>query len=363
MNDLDNDLRDALSARAAAVTHDPGAYAAVVARRARRRRGWSAFATAGLAATAVAAGGVVATRPPEPAAQPTPAAPAPAHVAGVYDDVISFSEPDNLRDHVGMRPAGHRATAVAAAGDGRLFYMASVADEACASTLNRVTVEPGHTVNAPVRRGAILGEITAMALSPDGARLAYTLRRRIGRSTTCAAAADLHVRHLATGAERVWRAGSPPTPADAPLRPASLSWSPDGRFVSLGARHTAVDTAAAGTTLRAEETAVARFGRRQCLLHDRSYRGRTGQLAGVAICPGLHPGVYVLDGDVATRLLFRTPSEGHFVIGEVAFDRSGDHAFLLIRHGGERAVLYRWDSDTGLRPVDTRGRDLAGIDW
>jgi hypothetical protein len=361
MSDIETALRDALSARAAAVTPDPDAYAAVLRRRDRRpaARLRGALVVAGAGATVaavVAALAVVTADPPRPAPPAaTAVAPAPRTVVAVMGGSAFFLDSDRPQDGgAGANPASATVTSVAAVGDDRMYYSAASPRQGCTSVLTRLGYDAPHltiTSSEPVGPYRVPGRITDMAVSRDGARLAYVAATGAGCDV-----AELRVRDLRTGRERVWRGGADPGPN---LVLQSLSWSPDGRRLAYTAGlcctgvagFRVLDPAAPGADYLAPasrgEAAGTPDADYACFLVAPGYRGATGELAAVRVCvdqtgrrPGtsgvvrVDPGTGAVLGD-----LFALP--GDDPDARLAFDASGDHAFVERGTGGTYA-LYRW---------------------
>jgi hypothetical protein len=378
MNDVETRLRDALAARAEAIRTDPEAYAAVVRRR--ERRGVRRLVTVGVTGLSVAAVAIaVVVVRPAPAPAPPVTTPAPARGLAQAPDVFVALVDGEARMYrsaepstpVRFRPAGSITTAVAAFGDGRRFLTATTND--CRTTFTQwdktgVLVESGALLTdvEPVPGIEAAGSVPRMAVSPDGAKLAYVLQVR-SDDGTCDTSGQLRVRDLSSGAEQVWTAPDDP---GTPFRANTLSWSPDGRRLALGQQLPVLDVTQPGGTIKyqpMEEVTVP--GNDVCGLDVRVFRGPAGQSAGVVRCsndPGAEPetSVYVLrdDGRVGQRL-FTLPA-GAPNGWSVSFDRSGAHAFAWPQSAprGSRP-LYRWDRGHGVHRVDTGGTEFDWIDW
>jgi dipeptidyl aminopeptidase/acylaminoacyl peptidase len=261
-----------------------------------------------------------------------------------------------------LTPGPDATTAVAALPERDLYAYASRVDRACAVTL---TVVRNGRAEPPLR---IEGDLTELAFAPDGARLAYVVRggARCDRAT-------LHVRTLATGAERVWDDGYGTTAhVVGGTFVQHLSWSPDGTRLAYDdgvccalsdEGYRVLDVAAPGQTF----TAPPRHGGAQpdgygtCVTYGVTYRGRTGALAGIHACMGpddeTPPAgrLVVLDeatGAVTAELatLPVLASGDRYTV--VAFDPSGDTA--LLRGGPEDrpGTVWRWTRAGVVRVAD-----------
>ena len=371
MNDLEHALRDALDARATAVTTDPAAYGAVVRRRERRRlRRWTTLAVAGAAATA-AVTGVVVLRPAPRAddAARQPLAPPPRVMAAVVDGRLVFSDPATGTPHRGFGggPATYDITSVTAS-DGRFYTGATRTTRAgaCWSLLNRFTADvKARSISTTDVAGAnpLRGHITGVTVSPDGRSLAYAVKVA-HPDGQCSARQEVRVRDLATGAERTWTR-DPEATISTPVV-TTPRWAPDNRHLVLGGGFAVLDTAAPATTYGLDDQDQVSIGRDRCEVSARVYHPRTGtELVGTK-CGFEHPeleGLYELGPDrrKTARLLFQSGG-GENRVHAVSFDASGDHALVLIGDIAGNA-LFRWDRDAGLRLVSARGDGVEQVAW
>jgi hypothetical protein len=381
--DLTARLADALTARATTVLPDPRAYERVVARRNRRRvLRWS-----GVAGTAVATAAVVTlvallvSHAPVSLPPAGRVAPAPTYAIALLDGGGLVVETATFAGLNGANPQGLDVTAVAAQGDSYHFWAAAAKPEGCHSELFGVThtYTPGEDrtdlFNPP--GGKVRGEVDAMAATSDGARLAYLLRTGPSCDTP-----ELHVRDLHTGADRTWGFGAD---AQDPSLGTSLSWAPDGRHVAYttGGREVRVlDTTAPGDDLLAPAWVDAPFtdprpgGHAPCDVEAVAYRGLTGDLAAYVRCYGDPPqeSGFVATYDPATGRPGTVLFDVSVNVARLAFDRSGDHAYVespgsrgsadLNGRAGPHVVMQRWDRGGALRPVDTGQHRVAyGISW
>ncbi|MDQ1713188.1 MAG: hypothetical protein QOE45_2638 [Frankiaceae bacterium] len=383
MNDLETALRDAFSARAAAVTQDPAAYGAVLDRRSRRvsyrLRAGLAVAGVAVAATSVVVAVALVTRgaPPRPVPPATqPPAPPPRIVVAVTSGAAFFLESDRPDDGGGgARPADGTVTAVTAVGDGT-YYSASSPARGCTTSLTALRYEPdSHTITSKEPKGAytVPGRVTDLAVSRDGTRLAYAAESGPG-----CAVAELRVRDLTTGRERVWTGGADP---GSELFLQSLSWSPDARHLAytaglccggtLGFR--VLDTTAPGADYLAPPSLGESVGARdqavECSLAAPAYRGLTADLTAARTCvdqAGARQDtstVVVVDPVTGAVLheLFTVPGGG--LVSRVAFDPSGDHAFVE-RGGGTTSVsIIRWTTGEPARVLDLGTPRARGLAW
>lgn len=380
MSDVETRLRDALAARATTVQGDPGAYAAVVRRR--ERRGVRRVVAVGVAAASVAAIAVTVAvaRPvpdPAPPASPAPVAPAPAVFTALIDGKAALFHSDGYDRFRSAVPVGYRTTSVAAYGDGRRFVSAAL--KGCTTTFTHFEITkdlPNHrsTFSDAVPGGDIAGRVMQMAVSPDGTRLAYALRLPLADGR-CGNAGQIRVRDLRTGKEQSWDDGRPVTSETDPFYLSSLTWSADGRRLSLGERISDLDTTLPGAKveyLQYENHDVP--GYELCAIDDRLFRGATGRTVLLLRCmkdldaKGSMQNI-AFDYDPVTgrvgEQLFALPlRRGQMDPWFLSFDRSGDHAFLKVLDatGGTKRV-YRWDRGAGVREVDLRGKDVEQIAW
>jgi hypothetical protein len=379
MTDLADRLADALSARATAVLPDPRAYERVVARRRRRRVtrwapvGAAALATAGVVALAMILPGGDHT-PAPPAVGPSEPGGAPAQFIAVVDGKAAIYDSAKPDGQSSFTPTGYRTTAVAALGDDLHYWSASAAANGCRSLL-QATDHSGVTFTAHDLKGGdgVAGEVDALAVTDDAARLAYTLRT----GPQCDRY-ELHVRDLRTGADRAWK--FPASTSSTSLRE-SLSWSPDGRhlaYLTGCCEPRELDTTAPGSDVLAPKwhEGQVRDPRRagvECEVQAAAYRGTTGDLVAYVRCGG---GEYTADyafagtydpatGKIGTVLFDNAP----FFVQRLAFDRSGEHALLGAGNGtsveGEPdpLVLWRWDMGGDPRTVDAVEDPVFGVDW
>lgn len=376
MSDVETRLRDALAARATTIQGDPGAYAAVVRRR--ERRGVRRLVTVGVAAASVAAIGValVVTRPVGDPAPPASPAPAPEQMGVVVDDEVRQYDAATRRPGQTMTSTDSRGTSVAAYGDGRRFVAAE--QKGCTTRFVEFTVlDPRSVGRAAAPGGDVAGRVMKMAVSPDGTRLAYSLRLPLADGR-CGNASQIRVRDLRTGAEQSWDDGRPVTRETSPFHISSLTWSADGRRLSLGTRFAVLDTTRPGAKVEYldYETSYDVPGYEDCVAADRLFRGATGRTVLLLVCTkdvvkskGARRGIAVDYDPVTGRIgeqLFALPMTGLMDPWFLSFDRSGDHAFLgLFDVGSDPAVtrVYRWDRGAGIRQVDFGGKDVEQIGW
>jgi hypothetical protein len=385
MNDLDTILRDALDARAAHVAHDPDAYAGILRRRERRRRTRWAVPIGAVAATAAVVGIVaVVVRAPRTDSA-VPAGGVPRNVVTVRqvsaDTVeVAVVGADDLAGRPVARmsaPAGQDALrAVTAVGDDHTFYAAWTSVAVCRSGLYRLSAPSGGS--APVLN--VDGDVTGLAVSPDGRRIAYSMWAEGPGESFCGGTHELHVRDLASGQERVWA-----TTSAGALRTFSivgLAWSPDGRYVAFGYGDQEVhriDTAAAPGTLpslppdplvtNVDENGLPAAGT-TCHTATPAYLP-TGELVAAYHCvdnrtqAGGPVRLVVLDPVTRRpgRTLFTYPAGTQ--PQWLALDPTGAHALLGVTTpsaDGDTRQVYRWDAGTAPREVPG-GNVARSADW
>jgi hypothetical protein len=368
---LDERLRAALAFRAAQARPDPTLYARVLDRRRRRRRATALVpaVTAGVVALAVAAVAVTApdaARPPTASGTPGSVAPAPLAAVVTKDGPFRF---DATTGRLGEEFGPWRTTtAVAAAGDGTRYAFAeptastdAQAHDACAGTIYLVRFgTEGSTQEGSVPTE---GPVADLAFSADGTRLAYVVRRA-AKDGGCARA-ELHVRTLATGAERVWTDGI--AAGDIVMGGTyaeQLSWSPDGRHLAYvageccagGGGFRVLDVTAPGESFLAPpEHGTYAPGDPSCGIVAVAYRGRTGELGAVRSCAAEEMTydlvtVAEADGAVTATLARLDVAELDFV-SELAFAPSGDAALVLVGRPDKPGGLLRWTSGGDVRRV------------
>jgi hypothetical protein len=348
MNDVETTLRDALTARATTVTHDPDAYAAILRRRERRHLSRWARPIGAVAAVAAVVGVVaVVVRAPHRDAV-VPAGGVPRYVVTARPlsaraaEVVVVDADDLAGQPVArMGPPTDRDVlrVFAAAGDDHTFYAAWASADTCRSAVYRLAAPSGGTTRAL----DVAGDVTGLAVSPDGRRIAYAMWADGPAESFCGGTHEIHVRDLASGRERVWA-----VPSAADLRIHSivgLVWSPDGRYVAFAYADRAVhriDTTAAagalpslppdpqvtgvdesglppaGTTCYTATPAYLPTGELVAAYHCADNRTQVAEPLRLVVLDPVtrHPG----------RTLFALPARSQ--ARWVAFDRSGRHAFL-----------------------------------
>jgi hypothetical protein len=373
MTDLETALRDALSARATAVVPDPDAYAAVLRRRARRRLTRWVRPIGAVAATAAVVG-IVAVAVRAPDRDPlVPAGSVPRHVVAVRRAPTDPFEVAVVRaDDIAGRPVARMSApadlanlrAVAAVGDDRTFYAAWSSIDECRARLYRLSAPSGDA--APVLD--VAGEVTGLAVSPDGLRIAYSVWGDGPGESICGGTHEVHVRDLASGQERVWATAS------GALRTYSivgLDWSPDGRYVAFGYGDQEVhriDTTTAPVVLpslppdprvtNVDENGLPAAGT-TCLTATPAYLP-TGDLVAAYHCvdnrtQAAEPTRLVVLDPVTRRpgrtlLTYPAGTQPQWL----ALDPTGAHALLGVTTpsaDADTAQVYRWDAGTGPRRV------------
>ncbi|HEU0131591.1 MAG TPA: hypothetical protein VFQ85_11450 [Mycobacteriales bacterium] len=386
MNDLDTVLRDALNARVAHVAHDPDAYAEVLRRRARRRlTRW--VRPIGAAAATAAVVGLVAVAVRAPGRDPAePAAGVPRTVVTVrHLSERTFEAAVVGADDLAGQPVTRMGApadrdvlrAVASVGDDRTYYAAWANLDECRSRLYRLSAPSGGS--APVLD--LAGDVTGLAVSPDGRRIAYSIWADGPDESICGGTHELHVRDLASGRDQVW-------PVTGDLRNYSvvdLTWSPDGRYIAFAYGDQFVhriDTTAAPTPLPSlpvdfrvdrpnlDESGVPLHPGTTCYSATPAYLP-TGELVAAYHCVD-HQSLR----EEPIRLVVLDPVTGRpgrtlfaYPVGAqpqwLTFDPTGAHALLGVTtptpgDGPDRYQVYRWDAGTGLRLLPD---DVALADW
>lgn len=210
MSVIEDRLRDAMHARARAVQEE-GAVPALPARRRAVRFGWVAPIVVAAAIVALVAGVTVAVRdePREPVVV-TPAATPPFYVGAVVTLGSAGTGSVAERGPLGVYDSGTgRRTAelpvlaesrVAGLGDGRTFFLAGREGQAAAIRFYRLTLTPegriGRQEALPIPADPRVRGLDALAVSPDGRKLAYSVRGTTG---------DVRVADLGSGRVRRWR--------------------------------------------------------------------------------------------------------------------------------------------------------------
>jgi hypothetical protein len=362
MTQLENDLGEAFESRAGRVPFDTAAYDAILTRRGRRlRRRWTLVPVAATAAVATVVGLASLPRDSRPAPAPPvgPVAAPSRFMTFVWSDV-RVREADGSGDVEVTGPAGYVPTAVAAVGDGRTFYVAWRQGQGCAARIDRVEATGSGVTTSPVAE--LDGSVTELAVSRDGERLAYGVRRPAA-DPNCGAAAigtvpELRVRAVSGGKEQVWPGRTGESKRAQHLMLSHLSFGPDGRHVAFLAHDCCAESIDDG--IRVLDTSgddesfldpptVRLPGTGGCRTEALAYRGRHDALAVVLRCGGQRD---VVAADPATGAvgdrLFELPANkrgawGGFGMPRLAFDPSGDHA-LLAENGIEwQADILRWD--------------------
>jgi hypothetical protein len=299
---------------------------------------------------------------------------APAELAVVADGHVALLEtadptlpPDGIGPDYWEKAT---STAVAALGDGHVYYTAASRGDGCTSELQRVDREPTSTGFAPVGE-RVDGRVSALAVSPDDRQLAYVAL--VGNDGVCQWPV-LHVRDLRTRRERVWRHGDGPTPP----RVGSLSWAPDGRL-AFEASQCCDDEGRDGIRILGLATPAGDFldlpvlargtrtsEREVCLLGVPAFRGT--ELVAVHGCgpgwSGARGFVRVVRVDPATGRIGRTlfALRGGYP-DSLTFDRSGRHALIVTASRGAPPRLSRWDGGRSDAAVDLAGLPATAAAW
>lgn len=352
---VEEQLSDALSARADLVAFDGAAYGAVVARRRRRAayRGLRPVAAA-TAFVALAGLGVVLARTGEK--QPvTPTTVSQAPIRGIAIKryrAILFDPADLTKEpRLETLPTDGNVYAVTAVSNGEGFYFASQYTTKCKSALYRFT----RSGTTPLPSGLWSnGYVAGLAVTPDERFLAYVTRENHlpgNKVEDCPVGYSVRIRDLLTGEERGW----PITVKN--FVSGDVTVSPDGRYVvyeSDFTRFERIDTRTGEKVVvyDPEGAEVVTSSRGSCSVAAVSYLP-TGELAAVGSCRLFGGesvrGVAVYDPVTRRfgRELFRLPAT--FVATRLDFDGSGRRALLVGReelapssYGYDNAV-YRWD--------------------
>lgn len=259
MSVIEDRLRDAMHARARAVQEE-GVAPALPARRRAVRFGWVAPIVVAAAIVALVAGITVAVRdePREPVVV-TPAATPPFYVGAVVtrsmDGAGGVIEGGPERGPLGVYDSGTgRRTAelpvlaesrVAGLGDGRTFFLAGRERQAAAIRFYRLTLTPdgriGRQEALPIPADLHVRGLDALAVSPDGRKLAYSVRGDTG---------DVRVADVGSGQVRRWHT------AEAGVS-YSMAWSGESRTLvfswwgehPLGSKTRLLDTTRPGQDL------------------------------------------------------------------------------------------------------------------
>ncbi len=363
MNDVEDRLRDALAARAV-TKPDPGAYDAIVARRARRRlRSWATLGAAVVATAAVVA--VITTSAPRtvvapPASTPTgtataPSAPAAARAIAIVGDGVRLVVTDGVGGGLdGTTMPGRIPTGVAAVGDGEQFFVAFGSATGCESVLSR----PLASLDTMEGQGVtqLVGHTARIAISRDARLLAYVTSTGPSCDRT-----ELRVRDLASGHERVWTTSAE---RDAVT---SLSWAPDLRHVTMVVNRsqvTVLDTGAAEGDLGATpplRLPIVDVGL-TCRYVATAYRGDV--LTAVRHCSD-DSGTT----DKQTVVEVHGESAGDVVFGLAPGDEAAalswsgtGHALVTLGEPPDAAV-QRWDGAGDALPYDTGYPDAYLLAW
>lgn len=370
MTDVETRLRDALSARASAVTYDRAAYDAIARRRADRRFRRLAAPLAALAATAAIVGvATVSVRFPEPAG---PAGGGPARLGVLLENgrAVIVARTDPGGPPLAQTPPEYGEVGGISTADGETFYLSAATKGTCESVVFTMTADGRVT-----KLFDVAGGVTALAVSPDGRRLAYSAAvRRNERQgfPGCGIIADVHVRDLATTSEKVWVGYLGVMP------PRQMAWSADGRFLAYDDVVTVsrIDTAAPVTRRPKPflDDVPNPYGGGRCSPRSPAYLP-TGELVVLVDCenagtddPTTSRAVVV---DPATgrlgRVLFRLPNklQSHWL----TFDRTGENALVgagksTFRDVNTRySVVYWWQPGRSPRRVSDVGKTWARVVW
>lgn len=214
---------------------------------------------------------------------------------------------------------GEGATSQDIAPDGRTLYVARTVT-ACLAEVVAVDLADGTT--------SVLGAGTDPVVSPDGSLLAYA---RSGGS--CGDEAQVVVRDLRTGAERVWRTGglSPTTPVE----PRSLSWAADGATLAFHL----VSGDAVEVRLLAVSGSGGQLGdaRRLAPADPRAtwqlpvFEGLSGRFSVVETCCGSDPGTpRIVRVDLASGSAVGAATTLPGLPSAIDTDTSGDHLLLTM---------------------------------
>lgn len=371
---LDERLRAALARRADEARVPADLYARVLDRRRRRRRTIllaPVAATAAVVALAVAvAAGTGGGETPPPAAGPTgPASPPPLAAVLTTDGPFLFdSEAGRLGAQYGPRAD---TLSVASGHDGETYAYGEpdgAVAGACSGTVVRVRIENGSANEQ--ERIIAEGRVSAIAYSPDGRRLAYVVLRK-GAGTAGCDRAEVHVRDVATGAERVWNDGIPPTSTVmGGTFATNLSWSGDGTRLAYSA---GVCCAGGGEVYVMGAEAPSghsfledRVGPRSgpCQYLAPAYRGDT--LTAVRSCPQADAPaantLVTLDersgevGDVLARLSVGADED----VTRVAWAPGGGRALIVTAKPDQPGRLLLWGAGDAAHPLSLPGvRDVS----
>ncbi|MFC0038026.1 PD40 domain-containing protein [Actinomadura rayongensis] len=320
MADLEDRLRDALRAAAATVDEHAGRPFPTPARRAAPVRRWTPVAAALVVLLMVGGIFMVRRNDDDPV---LPLARMPEFV------VLSTLAADGTASALEARrtadgrlldrraaPEGTKFRSVAVAGNGRVVFAAVQTEggRGCGFEIERFTIGRSGQITGgtPVSRGRIDGEIATeggLAVTPDGARIAYSAQQCAGDATR----GVLGVIETSTAARR--ESG----PVQASL--SSLSWTPDGRTLV----YVRTVNSRSSTVLVADVGASGAIGTGTKI---RTVRNETFALLAV-VTPDRR--IIVLDGRLAKRTETFAPQ------------------------GSSR----RRDADNSVRFLDLKGRELG----
>lgn len=244
-------------------------------------------------------------------------------------------------------PPGVRSSwrLLASAPDNRTFVLSGWTGPDSPILFFRVTLSedgrPGDPVPVPGLRSDRLGPGHALALSPDGTRLAY--------AATVSEGAKVSVVELATGRRRDWS-------TRAPFGLSGLSWAPDGRHIALAAGNWGVgvlDLARPEPDLLAA-TRLVRPNNSLPPVHSVAYTP-----AGDALVYSVGHAIerVPVDGGQAPRLLARVelPASASLTL---PFSLDGTGRYLLYAH---RWRSFRVDlTDGSITPVPERTGERPG---
>jgi hypothetical protein len=377
MSESEDRLRQAFEARAAQVDVDrAAAWRAVNSGTAMsgRRRARLAFIAVGLVTVVAATGALVLVRGRPNAVRPAESPTEPPTGKPTSDGAVTPGAPPGfaaidsrgrlvLHDLSGpgstVYPTDGKVLAIATITRGYVYAEALPGE--CASRISLLTFPDRHAkTDVLVPR---TGEVRAIAVTRDGARLAYSSRPPA--HTGGCGAATLHVRGVTGGDERVWSARNVEARGQLRTFLEPLAWAADGQellyTVDMCCGFRRLDTRAAGDDYLAPE--LVGDGPRpgsSCVLTSASPRDRTTVTA-VRSCNGQRYDVVEIDPDTGSvrATLFSVTQPGITVPERVEWSADGSHALISYVRPDSPGMVAVWDG----RQLRVVGDGLSKAAW